>query len=166
MDNFKKYVTSNELYLSLQHGHVILVSGNLLLTAANWPPHGCAPTQARKCETSHWFPCGAGMDAQSCDYQINNQISQLWGSTCKHPRGAPLLKATNGIIDLCLLGTIFFIEHHHIFHMGVYPHPHPLEVGICRALKWLLELFLSVLSRESSICIQRARWMKNHLSNL
>ena len=58
-----------------------------------------APTWARKCEISHRFPCGAGMDAQSCDYQINDQISQLWGSTGKHPHGAPVLKVTNGIID-------------------------------------------------------------------
>ena len=55
------------LYLSLRYGLVILVSGYLVLTAVNWPQHGCAISGcrlshylARKPEILHWFPCGAG----------------------------------------------------------------------------------------------------------
>ena len=50
-----------------QYGLVILVSGYLVLTAFNWPQHGCAISGcrlphylARKPEILHWFPCSAG----------------------------------------------------------------------------------------------------------
>ena len=55
--------------LSLQYGHVALISRCSVLTAVNWPQYGClyqvkhrfqAPTLARRFDISHWFPCGMG----------------------------------------------------------------------------------------------------------
>ena len=58
-------------HLSPRYGQVILVSGCPVLTAVNWWQHLCllmcnqlspglwAPKVARKCESKHWYVCGA-----------------------------------------------------------------------------------------------------------
>ena len=49
----------------VRYSQVILVSGCPVLIAVNWLQQWCAvsflwaPKLARKCESKHWFPCGA-----------------------------------------------------------------------------------------------------------
>ena len=58
----KRYSTSMGRQVSPRYGQVILVSGYPVLTAVNWSQHSVfslAPKLARKCESKHWYACGA-----------------------------------------------------------------------------------------------------------
>ena len=59
-------------HLSPRYGHVILVSEYPVLTAANF---SWAPKRAGKCESKHWFPCGA--DGRSVDGQVITKFSGM-----------------------------------------------------------------------------------------
>ena len=107
-DNFKRYSTSMDRYLSPRYGRMILVSGYPVLTAVNWSQRGCAISGytwahkllsiGRKCEIKHWFPCVRTDGRQRCTVMwlphFLGWIDFLsYGAPLKRalrPRGAPL----------------------------------------------------------------------------
>ena len=93
----KKYSTSMGRHLSPRYGQVILVSGYPVLTAVNWSQHWCAIKCARKCESKHWFPCGA--DGRSYGHVIT-KFSRMGRLPHILSYGAPSTRALRARVEL------------------------------------------------------------------
>ena len=102
-------------HLSPCYGQVILVSGYPVLTAVNWSQHWCAisfywaPKLARKCESKHWFPCGA--DGRSYGHVIT-KFSRMGRLPHFLSYGAPSTRALRARVELryyvhCLFTCMF-----------------------------------------------------------
>ena len=85
-DSFKKYSTLIGRHLSPRYGQVIVVSGYPVLTAVSWWQRWCAisflnqlspglPKVARKCESKHWYACGA--DGRSLGRSVARSLGHV-----------------------------------------------------------------------------------------
>ena len=91
----KKYSTSMGRHLSPQYGQVILVSGYPVFDVQlvfYW-----APKLARKCESKHWFPCGA--DGRSYGHVIT-KFSRMGRLPHFLSYGAPSTRALRARVEL------------------------------------------------------------------